>query len=59
MPANDPETEKKWREGLTAVIKELRNTVQTQDVAAIAQRIAEFRREFIGDPTKTLLLKDT
>jgi hypothetical protein len=59
MPANDPATEKKWRDGLTAVIKDLRKTPQMQDVGAIAKRIAQYRREFIGDPTRILLLRDT
>lgn len=59
MPASDPESQQRWRTGLHALIKELRITHKTQDVDVIAQRIADFRREFIGDPTKTLLLKDT
>lgn len=56
IPAKGPEEEKKWRDGLTAVVHELRSTNRGKDVAVIAQRIAEYRREFIGDPTKTLLL---
>lgn len=56
IPAKGPEEEKKWRDGLTAVVKELRTTNRGKDVAVIAQRIAEYRRDFIGDPTKTLML---
>lgn len=57
IPAKGQEEEKKWRDGLTAVVHELRSTNRGKDVAVIAQRIAEFRREFRGgDPSKTLLL---
>jgi hypothetical protein len=56
IPAKGPEEEKKWRDGLTAVVHELRSSNRGKDVAIIAQRIAEFRRAFRNDPTKTLLL---
>uniref|UniRef100_A0A2D3VKR6 Putative zinc-finger domain-containing protein n=1 Tax=Ramularia collo-cygni TaxID=112498 RepID=A0A2D3VKR6_9PEZI len=56
IPAKGAEEEKAWRDGLTAVVKELRSTNRGKDVAVIAQRIAEYRRDFIGDPTKTLML---
>lgn len=38
------------------MIKELRTTNQGKDANAIAAKIAEFRREFIGDDSKVLNL---
>ncbi|KAF2764228.1 hypothetical protein EJ03DRAFT_282475, partial [Teratosphaeria nubilosa] len=46
--------EKRWKEGLTAVIKQLRNTNDGRDVEKIAARIVAFRRSFVGDPSKVL-----
>lgn len=56
VPARNPDELKKWNEGLGAVVRELRNTNLGKDADAIAARIAEFRREFVGDPTKILNL---
>ena len=55
-PTHGPESDKKWREGLGAVVKQLRTTNLGKDANAIAARIAEYRREFVGDPTMTLNL---
>jgi hypothetical protein len=57
-PAKDAEEEKQWRDGLTALIKKLRagNSDEAKDANKIAARIAEYRREFMGDPTKILHL---
>ncbi|KAK4544744.1 hypothetical protein LTR36_003993 [Oleoguttula mirabilis] len=56
MPANGPAEEKRWKEGLGNVVKQLRSTSIGKDANAIAARIAEYRRDFLGDPTKTLNL---
>jgi len=56
MPVKTAEEEKIWKDGLGAVIKQLRSTNVGKDVSAIAQRIAEYRREFMGDPSKVLHL---
>jgi hypothetical protein len=56
-PAKNPEDEKRWKAGLGELIKELKTTnLGKQDVGIIAQRIAQYRREFIADPTSTLRL---
>ncbi|KAK5123746.1 hypothetical protein LTR85_002382 [Meristemomyces frigidus] len=56
MPAKGAAEEKRWKEGLGAVVKQLRTTNIGRDANAIAARIAEYRRDFLGDPTKTLNL---
>lgn len=56
IPAYTVEEKQKWRDGLSEVIQELRNTDMGQDAIAIASRIAEYRRQFVGDPTKILNL---
>ncbi|KAI6884159.1 hypothetical protein KC363_g3692 [Hortaea werneckii] len=55
-PTHNPDEERKWKEGLGTVIKQLRTTNQGKDANAIAAKIAEFRREFIGDDSKVLNL---
>lgn len=55
-PTSNPDEERKWKEGLGSVIKQLRTTNQGKDANAIAAKIAEFRREFIGDDSKVLNL---
>jgi len=55
-PVHTPEDEKRWREGLGAVVKQLRKTDAGRDATAIAAHIVEFRRSFIGDPTRVLNL---
>ena len=54
IPANTPDEFKRWNEGLGQVVRELRNTNLGKDANAIAARIAQFRRDFVGDPTKIL-----
>lgn len=56
IPAKDPEDISKWKKGLAALITTIREQNQGRDVEAISKRIAEYRREFLGDPSKTLLL---
>ncbi|KAK4624591.1 NURS complex subunit red1 [Fulvia fulva] len=56
-PARTPEESQRWKNGLTAVVQSLRATNVGKDVECIATRIAEYRREFLGDPTQTILLK--
>ncbi|KAH9809838.1 putative zinc-finger domain [Teratosphaeria destructans] len=53
-PTGNLEEEKRWKEGLTAIIKQLRNTDDGRDVEKIAAHIAAFRRSFVGDPSKVL-----
>ncbi|KAF1822392.1 uncharacterized protein K489DRAFT_321163, partial [Dissoconium aciculare CBS 342.82] len=56
-PATSPEEDKRWKAGLGELIKELKMTnLGKQDVGAIAERIAQYRRDFVADPTKTLHL---
>ncbi|KAI7473045.1 hypothetical protein KC351_g11309 [Hortaea werneckii] len=55
-PTRNPDEDRKWKEGLGSVIKQLRTTNQGKDANAIAAKIAEFRREFIGDDSKVLNL---
>lgn len=56
IPAKLPEDVKKWKVGLGTLITKIRHENQSRDVEAISKRIAEYRREFMGDPSKTLLL---
>lgn len=56
IPAKGPAEEKRWKEGLGAVVKHLRTTKFGNDANAIAARIAEYRRDFVGDPSKILNL---
>lgn len=51
------EDAKKWREGLGAVVKQLKSTSIGRDAGAIAARIAEFRRDFVGDASSVLNLR--
>jgi len=46
----------RWNNGLSEVVKQLRNTNQGTDVNAIAARIAQYRREFVGAPDQILNL---
>ncbi len=57
VPARTPEEHKKWKEGLAAVIKELRAGNASRDANNIAKRIAQYRRDFIGDATKVVNLR--
>lgn len=56
IPAKLPQDVRKWKAGLSALISKIRDENKASDVATISSRIAEYRREFVGDPTKTLLL---
>lgn len=41
---------------MTNLVVQLRSTGQAKDVNAIAARIAQFRRDFVGAPDKVLNL---
>lgn len=56
IPATEAEDIKRWKSGLAALITEIRTQNQGKDVEAISKRIAKYRREFLGDASKTLLL---
>ncbi|KAF2207091.1 hypothetical protein CERZMDRAFT_88849 [Cercospora zeae-maydis SCOH1-5] len=57
-PARNPEEDKRWKEGLFLLIRGLRTTDIGRDAGLIAQRIAEYRRSFVNDPTRVVLLDD-
>ncbi|KAL2358881.1 hypothetical protein BJ546DRAFT_833667, partial [Cryomyces antarcticus] len=54
-PGRTNEEKQQWTEGLKSVIKELRER-NTKDPDVVAQKIAEYRRNFLKDPTKILNL---
>ena len=56
LPVQDEAGEKIWKDNLSLIIKQMRATNATRDANAIAIRIADFRREFLGDATKVLNL---
>ncbi|KXT11463.1 hypothetical protein AC579_3300 [Pseudocercospora musae] len=53
-PARTSADEKRWKDGLATLVKQLRAS-NVKDVAAIAHRIAEYRRAFPEDPTRILV----
>lgn len=53
-PARTSEDEKRWKDGLAALVKQLRAN-NIKDVATIAHRIAEYRRSFVADPSRVLV----
>lgn len=58
-PARDPEQKQRWNQGLSSLIRELRtNPAVGRDAGLIAQRIAEYRRTFVEDPTRIVLFDD-
>lgn len=58
-PARDPEQKQRWNQGLSNLIRELRtNPAVGRDAGLIAQRIAEYRRTFVEDPTRIVLFDD-
>lgn len=58
-PARDPEQKARWNQGLSSLINELRtNPAVGRDAGLIAQRIAEYRRTFVEDPTRVVLFDD-
>lgn len=57
-PARNPEEDARWKEGLQNLVRELRTTNFGRDAGLIAQRIAEYRRSFVNDPTRVVLLDD-
>jgi hypothetical protein len=46
----------RWSNGLSETIKQLRDSNQGTDVNAIAARIAQYRRDFVGNPDQILNL---
>ena len=59
-PTNDPQAQLAWRKGLTELIQNLRsqNIPSDRSSSAIAAKIVEYRRQFLGDPSKVLNLGD-
>lgn len=58
-PARGPEQDKRWKQGLNDLIKELRTSGTIgKDAGLIAQRIAEYRRAFVNDPTRVVMFDD-
>lgn len=56
-PAHDPDEQKRWNEGLNALVEHLRTTDYARDARRVAAKLAEFRRDFIADPSKVLDLE--
>lgn len=56
MPAYTPAEVKKWKEGLAVLVRSLRADGAAKDANSIAKRIAQYRREFVGDPTRVINL---
>lgn len=56
IPVQSAQERKAWNDGLARVIKELRDSNHAMDGTTIASRIAEFRREFLKDPTRIIML---
>jgi len=56
-PGQTQEQKNAWNQGLKAVIRELRSQ-NVRGAAAVAAAIVEFRRAFIGDPTRVLNLEN-
>jgi hypothetical protein len=54
-PGQTQEQKNAWTQGLKAVIRELRGQ-NVRGAEAVAAAIVEFRRAFIGDPTRVLNL---
>ena len=55
-PTQNADELKRWNEGLSTLVAEMRKTTQSKDASAIAARIVALRRSFLGDPTKILNL---
>jgi hypothetical protein len=55
-PWKTEEEKTRWVNGLSEVVKQLRMSNQGTDVNAIAARIAQYRRDFIGTPDQVLNL---
>jgi hypothetical protein len=55
-PAHSKDEQERWNKGMGSVITQLRAANLHRDVNAIAAAISEFRKEFVGDPTKVLNL---
>jgi len=55
-PSTDPNVIAAWKDGLKVAVSNLR-TQGVTDTASVAQRIVDFRREFLQDDTRVLNLK--
>lgn len=59
-PSDDPEQAAAWRDGVRQIVSSLRTQgPENQRSEAIAAKILDFRRKFVGDETKVLNLGDT
>ena len=55
-PGDSPSEKALWKESLRTMISQLRNQHMQTTTQDIASRIIEFRRAFIGDPSRILNL---
>ena len=53
IPAHGPDETQRWNAGLQEVIKGLK-AANVRDAITIAARIADYRREFVKDPTRVI-----
>ena len=53
-PGDSPAEKAAWKEGLRTMIAQLRGQHTQTTPVDIASRIVEFRRQFIGDPSRIL-----
>ncbi|KAF2084856.1 hypothetical protein K490DRAFT_68268 [Saccharata proteae CBS 121410] len=58
QPMDTPELDARYRQGLRQVLKELKREKHVKDVEVVASAIAEYRRQFLGDPTRVLVLNN-
>ena len=54
-PGRTPAEEKQWVEGLKTLLKDLRQR-NTRNLNDVATEIADYRRKFLNDPTRILVL---
>lgn len=53
IPAHSKDDIARWNAGLQEIIKSLKAS-DVRDAPTIAARIAQYRREFVGDPTRVI-----
>jgi hypothetical protein len=54
-PTRTKEEAERWNTGLQALIRTMK-AADIRDAATIAARIAEYRRQFLGDPSRVITL---
>lgn len=55
-PVTNEEERQRWKEGLGALIRQLRLDKTGSDVNVIAARICDYRRRFLGDDSQIVYL---